>query len=298
MVLFAPHDLLKDAPFSRLDLVSCRNLLHLPRTARRSGARSRSSISRCGRTAGCSSALRDRRRRQPTCSRRSTRSTASTSRAWSRERACRRSRRRHAGARAGAAGAQPARQRSAAPGRLRRVPGAAAPSPRGRRHRLVARAAPQADRALRAALGRSSTAEYEIVHLSRARRPLPAATGGEPSQQPAAARRIRRCASSCARRCSAPREGDAPIETAPIPFDGRRRDAGGARSRVAPRRRHRAGLPARHLRRRVADDADAATAGADARRRRRRCATWSSELEQLSGTCATPSSSTRRRPRS
>ncbi|HZZ71092.1 MAG TPA: CheR family methyltransferase [Pirellulales bacterium] len=27
MVLFAPHDLLKDAPFSRMDLISCRNLL-------------------------------------------------------------------------------------------------------------------------------------------------------------------------------------------------------------------------------------------------------------------------------
>ena len=27
MVLFAVHDLLKDSPFSRLDLVTCRNLL-------------------------------------------------------------------------------------------------------------------------------------------------------------------------------------------------------------------------------------------------------------------------------
>src|SRR5205085_3371447 len=27
MVLFATHDLLKDAPFSRMDLISCRNLL-------------------------------------------------------------------------------------------------------------------------------------------------------------------------------------------------------------------------------------------------------------------------------
>ena len=27
LVLFAPHDLLKDSPFSRLDLISCRNLL-------------------------------------------------------------------------------------------------------------------------------------------------------------------------------------------------------------------------------------------------------------------------------
>ena len=27
MVLFAAHDLLKDAPFSRMDLISCRNLL-------------------------------------------------------------------------------------------------------------------------------------------------------------------------------------------------------------------------------------------------------------------------------
>src|SRR5205823_1367002 len=27
MVLFATHDLLKDAPFARMDLISCRNLL-------------------------------------------------------------------------------------------------------------------------------------------------------------------------------------------------------------------------------------------------------------------------------
>jgi len=34
MVLFAPHDLLKDAPFSKLDLISCRNLLiYLDRAA-------------------------------------------------------------------------------------------------------------------------------------------------------------------------------------------------------------------------------------------------------------------------
>lgn len=36
MVLFAPHDLLKDAPFSRMDLISCRNLLiYLNRDAQR-----------------------------------------------------------------------------------------------------------------------------------------------------------------------------------------------------------------------------------------------------------------------
>lgn len=36
IVLFAPHDLLKDAPFSRMDLVSCRNLLiYLNRDAQR-----------------------------------------------------------------------------------------------------------------------------------------------------------------------------------------------------------------------------------------------------------------------
>src|SRR5207248_1266309 len=36
MVLFARHDLLKDSPFSRLDLISCRNLLiYLNRDAQR-----------------------------------------------------------------------------------------------------------------------------------------------------------------------------------------------------------------------------------------------------------------------
>jgi hypothetical protein len=40
------HDLLKDAPFSRLDLVSCRNLF-IYLDPQRSSARSRSSTSRC-----------------------------------------------------------------------------------------------------------------------------------------------------------------------------------------------------------------------------------------------------------
>ena len=63
MVLFATHDLLKDAPFSRLDLIVCRNLLHLPQP-RGAAARARDrSISRSARTAGCFSALGDGGRR-------------------------------------------------------------------------------------------------------------------------------------------------------------------------------------------------------------------------------------------
>ena len=40
LVLFASHDLLKDAPFSRMDLISCRNLLiYLNRERTTSGIR-------------------------------------------------------------------------------------------------------------------------------------------------------------------------------------------------------------------------------------------------------------------
>jgi two-component system CheB/CheR fusion protein len=58
-VVFTVQDVLADPPFSRLDLVSCRNLLIYlrPRRRRRS---SRCSISRCARAAFCFSAARRR----------------------------------------------------------------------------------------------------------------------------------------------------------------------------------------------------------------------------------------------
>ena len=55
-VLFALHNVLRDPPFSRLDLISCRNLLiYLDRDVRSSRC-SRCSTSRCGPAATCSSA--------------------------------------------------------------------------------------------------------------------------------------------------------------------------------------------------------------------------------------------------
>ena len=56
--MFAPHNLLRDPPFSRLDLDRCRNLLiYLDREVA-GAACSRCSISRCGPAASCSSARR------------------------------------------------------------------------------------------------------------------------------------------------------------------------------------------------------------------------------------------------
>ena len=78
MVLFAAHDLLKDAPFSRLDLISCRNLLiYLNREAQQ---RVFDIVPlRAASRAGCfSSASRRRSMKAARSSAWSTRSTAST----------------------------------------------------------------------------------------------------------------------------------------------------------------------------------------------------------------------------
>ena len=55
LCIFTEHDLVRDPPFSRMDLVSCRNLLIYLEPASRSGS-SRSSTTRSGRAATCSSA--------------------------------------------------------------------------------------------------------------------------------------------------------------------------------------------------------------------------------------------------
>ena len=52
VVLFAAHDLLKDAPFSRMDLVSCRNLLIYLDPSAQSG-RSISFTLRCDQAGAC-----------------------------------------------------------------------------------------------------------------------------------------------------------------------------------------------------------------------------------------------------
>jgi two-component system CheB/CheR fusion protein len=77
MVLFAQHDVLKDSPFSRLDLVTCRNLL-IYLTRERSSRCSTPSTSRCWPQACCSWARPSRWTRQAAVHGGWTRSTAST----------------------------------------------------------------------------------------------------------------------------------------------------------------------------------------------------------------------------
>ena len=75
-VIFAEHNVLRDPPFSRVDLICCRNLLiYLDRA--RSKACSRPSTSRCGPAGICFSARRSRSTAYRGCSRRSTRRCAS-----------------------------------------------------------------------------------------------------------------------------------------------------------------------------------------------------------------------------
>ena len=73
MVVFAVQNLIKDPPFTKLDLLSCRNLLiYLSRSC--STGWCRCSTTRSSPAACCCSALRDRSAASPICSRRSTRS--------------------------------------------------------------------------------------------------------------------------------------------------------------------------------------------------------------------------------
>ena len=63
--VFSAHSIIRDPPFSRLDLISCRNLLiYLDATTRRIS--SRCSTSRSARVASSSSAVRERKLRSPT----------------------------------------------------------------------------------------------------------------------------------------------------------------------------------------------------------------------------------------
>ena len=78
LVLFAVHNLLRDPPFSRLDLVSCRNLLIYLEPRRRSARAGDVPLRAACRVASCSSASSESADAAARCSRRSTRSSEST----------------------------------------------------------------------------------------------------------------------------------------------------------------------------------------------------------------------------
>ncbi len=276
-VLFAAHDLLKDAPFSRLDLVSCRNLLiYLNRE--RAAARVRDRPLRPAPAAAGSSSASPRRstigahlfqpvdkkhriyeprlvraRRLPVPSA----ATASLARALER---------------AGSA----ARGGGGTAGRADGLAAASRPSPDDARRRLVARAAPEADRALRAAVDhRRPPTTRSCTSRERAGRFLQLLRR-RAEQQPAA-----RGPSGAARRpahgaAARPRRATSAVEIGADPGRQRRRHGRRFASAVAPGRRHRARLSARHLR--------------SPRRRRRRAAPRRRRHPTATPTCAACSS--------
>ena len=188
MVLFAVHDLLKDSPFSRLDLVSCRNLLiYLNREAQRRALEIFHFALRpagllflgASETVDGSEHLFqpvDKKHRiyepRPVARASACRCRASQSTLARALELQERSRDGHV-----------PRPRPAAP-----VPavGATQRSPADARRRLVARAAPEADRALRAAVGGRHRRVRDRPPV-RARRPLPAHSRRRAEHQPAAA---------------------------------------------------------------------------------------------------------------
>ena len=107
LCIFSPHSVIRDPPFSRIDLVSCRNLLIYFGRGRPEPGDPDLPLRAAARTATCSSARPRTSASTATCSRRSTRSTASSAAATDVDAprcACRLC---HARAAAGAAGRAP-----------------------------------------------------------------------------------------------------------------------------------------------------------------------------------------------
>ncbi len=203
MVLFAIHDLLKDAPFSRLDLVSLPQPPDLPEP-RGAGARLRDLPLRAAAAAGgCSSAPRRRSTRRATLfapvDKKHRIYEPRPGRA-SRHCRCRAGRARWRGR--SALQDAPARPAARAIAVLGRRAGAARcrPSPdalgarswRELHCKLIERFAPPSV---------IVTRDYDIVHLSESAGRFLHSAGGEPTHQPAARRPPGAARSSCARRC-------------------------------------------------------------------------------------------------
>ncbi len=72
LCIFSPHSLIRDPPFSRIDLISCRNLLIYLDADLQSNDACRCFTMRCGRAATCSSVFPRTSPSRPICSRRST----------------------------------------------------------------------------------------------------------------------------------------------------------------------------------------------------------------------------------
>ena len=238
MVLFAQHDLLKDSPFSRLDLVSCRNLLiYLNREAQKRvfeifhfallpGGRLFLGSSETAEDAGALFAVLDKKHRifAPRPAPRVAAAGADRAAARWRWRSTRSSR--LPGAPGGAR-----RTRSI---RRRRTGRACEADARARR--VLGRAALQAARAL-APPSMLVDAEHDILHLSPSAGRLPAVRRRRAEPQPAARRSTRACASNCARRCTRRPRPSATAEVEVGAGGTRRQEQRGRRS--ASRRRAR-----------------------------------------------------------
>ena len=294
-VLFAIHDLLKDAPFSRLDLFSCRNLLiyldargaeralEIVHFALRPGGLLFLGASET--VDGSEPPVRGGRQEAPDLRAAPGRPAAPAAA----------DRPEHPGARARAAGAQPRAAPCRRPRPAASLPGGGvAAAGRGRdRRRLLARAAPEADRATGAALGGRHRRLRDRPPL-RACGPLPALFGGEPTSNllravdPAARGRPAHGAAARGRRQGRGRDAADPVR--------RRRRRRRLVLRVAPAEDLTPGFLLVTFDLRAADGGSPPRAAR--RRRRARAAAAAADRRARSGTCATSPSRATPRPRS
>ena len=214
LCVFSSHSIVRDPPFSRLDLISCRNLLIYLDAGPAGPRSSRCSTTRCGRAASCSSAARRMCRSTPICSQ----PLDKKHRLFQR--------RDHAGTLPELPLLLSRRRDAVRP----RGPPRAAASPAGRARPAPLGRDPRA-RAVRAGRMWWSTGDGDVVHYSpRTGHYLEAPAGpAEPAAR--GAWRARGCGSTCAPRCRRPPRRGAAVRREGV----QRRDRGGACSRSTSR---------------------------------------------------------------
>ena len=272
--VFAPHNLLADPPFSRLDLIACRNLLiYLQRDAAARGHRALPLRAAAGRLPGARHLRDDRRRRAVP-------------------------RRRQAALRSTARRNVPAPEPrlpvfpvSAARGRAPRRRRGAQPRARAQPTARCTAACVERVRARRAC---SSSPDDSVVHLSEHAGRYLAAPGGRLTTSVRQAGARASCASSCARRCTLrARTAASAVRADPVVDVQLRRRRARSSSTCVPRRSRTRRVRAGDVRRADARSDRQRPSRCDRQRRAtERCASWSRDARAGSG-CRRSSRSTR-----